>query len=62
MGAGLRANGRNPTLSRLILRPGRLVRRGVASVLMLQKMMAKVFGTKNDREIKKIQPIVVAVN
>ena len=29
---------------------------------MLQKMMAKVFGTKNEREIKKIHPLVAQIN
>ena len=29
---------------------------------MLQQVLAKLFGTKNDREIKKIQPLVSAIN
>jgi len=29
---------------------------------MFQKMMDKVFGTKHDREIKKIQPLVARIN
>lgn len=28
---------------------------------MFQKYMAKIFGTKNDRELKKVEPIVAAV-
>ena len=29
---------------------------------MLDTALAKVFGTKHDREIKKIRPMVVAIN
>ncbi|MBV9765965.1 MAG: preprotein translocase subunit SecA, partial [Acidobacteriaceae bacterium] len=29
---------------------------------MLEATLAKVFGTKHDREIKKIRPIVAAIN
>ncbi|MBM4342002.1 MAG: preprotein translocase subunit SecA [Deltaproteobacteria bacterium] len=29
---------------------------------MFQKLLAKAFGTKNDREIKKIQPLVAQIN
>ena len=29
---------------------------------MLQKVLSKVFGTKNERELKKIQPIVAQIN
>ena len=29
---------------------------------MFQKLLAKAFGTKNDREVKKIQPLVAQIN
>ena len=29
---------------------------------MIESTLAKVFGTKHDREIKRLQPIVAAIN
>jgi preprotein translocase subunit SecA len=29
---------------------------------MFMKLMSKVVGTKNERELKRIQPMVVAIN
>ncbi len=34
----------------------------VLTPFMIESTLAKVFGTKHDREIKRIQPMVAAIN